>query len=40
MAVDFLHFLANLILAGLLLRFIEMKLPAESTLKSALSYIY
>jgi hypothetical protein len=40
MAVDFVQFLANLLLAGLLLRFIEMKLNPESDLRKALAFIY
>lgn len=40
MAVDFVQFLAQLLLAGLLLRFIEMKLADGSDLKKALAFIY
>lgn len=40
MAVDFVQFLANLLLAGLLLRFIQMKLAPDSDLKKALAFIY
>lgn len=40
MAVDFFQFLANLMLAGLLIRFIEMKLNPESDLRKALAFIY
>lgn len=40
MAVDFLQFLANLILAGLLIRFVEMKLGDNSDMKKALTFIY
>lgn len=40
MAVDFLQFLANLMLAGLLIRFAQMKLGPDSDLKKALAFIY
>jgi hypothetical protein len=40
MAVDFAQFLAQLIIAGLLLRFIEMKLAPDSDLRKALAFIY
>lgn len=40
MALDFIHFLAMLLLAGTLIRFIAMKLPPDSDLKKALTYIY
>jgi hypothetical protein len=38
--IDFVHFLANLLLAGILLRFLEMKLNPDSDLKKALAFIY
>lgn len=40
MAVDFAQFLANLLLAGLLIRFIELKLSPDSDLRKALAFIY
>lgn len=40
MAVDFGQFLANLFLAGLLIRFLQMKLSPESDLRKALAFIY
>jgi hypothetical protein len=39
MAVDFFQFVMNLLLAGLLLRFLQMKL-ADSDLGKALAFIY
>ena len=39
MAVDFVQFLAQLLLAGLLLRFAQMKL-ADTELGKALAFIY
>jgi hypothetical protein len=38
--IDFVHFLANLLIAGILLRFLEMKLNPDSDLKKALAFIY
>jgi hypothetical protein len=38
--IDFVHFLANLLFAGILLRFLEMKLNPDSDLKKALAFIY
>ncbi len=38
--IDFVHFLAQLLLAGILLRFLEMKLNPDSDLKKALAFIY
>lgn len=40
MAVDFAQFLANLLLAGLLIRFVQIKLGPDSDLKKALAFIY
>ncbi len=37
--IDFLHFLANLILAGFVLRFAQIKL-AGSDMGKALSFVY
>jgi hypothetical protein len=34
------HFLANLLIAGILLRFLEMKLNPDSDLKKALAFVY
>jgi hypothetical protein len=38
--IDFVHFLANLLIAGILLRFLEMKLNPDSDLKKALAFVY
>lgn len=40
MAVDFFQFLCQLLLAGLLIRFAQIKLPADSDLKKALAFVY
>ena len=40
MAVDFSQFILNLLLAGLLLRFLQMKLSPDSDLRKALAFIY
>lgn len=40
MAIDFAQFIAQLLLAGLLLRFLQMKLSPDSDLRKALTFIY
>lgn len=40
MAIDFVQFLAQLLLAGLLIRFVQIKLAPESDLRKALAFIY
>lgn len=40
MAVDFAQFLANLLLAGLLIRFLQIKMSPDSDLRKALAFIY
>lgn len=40
MVVDFLQFLAQLLIAGMALRYVQIKLPADSDFKKALAFIY
>lgn len=43
MAVDFAHFMFNLILAGFLLRYVQMKLTARNAddpLAKAIAFVY
>lgn len=40
MSIDFVQFLAQLLLAGLLIRFVQIKLSPDSDLRKALAFIY